>query len=359
MRAYIDTRGRFYFYIPDHWNCKEEDKDNLVSFMFGDNTDDCFQINCIPTDKGQIPLILSQHRFVENAYSKSGIAFSQRSFNADEMRVSIFEAKVENHFVLALHTFSNKKTDSKIVEKHLKEAIESLNTLVIVDPKDWLEAAAHARFDRFMVSLLASIDLTNKAQDKGSSIELVILFANRIDALLRLALILKKQLQDLTDSIDVTLIYQGDEDQPIFERSIYTLALEGELISESLFEKLQKLYKLRNKVVHRYITSDLKTNDIIGLVVEYMDIHVTIGAVVGALEQEQFEKGIGIYGDGNNPKEPVDPARMKGLLTELHDKHANARIIKEMTIKARPSNKVNPGKQRIYRKISESFKNIF
>ncbi len=92
------------------------------------------------------------------------------------------------------------------------------------------------------------------------------------------------------------------------------------------------LYGLRNKVVHRYIISDLKTNDIIKLVADYMDIHEIIGSKVGVLEDEQFANGIGIYGGEDNPKEPIDTARMKGLLTELRDKHANKQIIKEMTI---------------------------
>lgn len=184
-----------------------------------------------------------------------------------------------------------------------------------------------------MVSLLASIDLANKAQEKGSSIELVILYANRIDALLRLALILQKQLQDSTNDIDIRLIFQGEGDQPIFEKAIYREALDRGVIEEPLFKRLMRLYELRNKVVHRYIISDLKTNDIIKLVVDYVDIHEIIGSKVGVLEQKQFTKGIGIYGDGNNPKDPIDAVQMKGLLTELQDKHANKQIIKEMTIK--------------------------
>jgi uncharacterized protein YutE (UPF0331/DUF86 family) len=249
------------------------------------------------------------------------------------MSTTAYEAKVRDYFIFALHISSKKEADSKSTQKHLHQIDQSIKTLLVFHPSKWIEAAAHGKFNRFMVSLLASVDLTNKAQEKGSSIELVILYANRIDALLRLALILQKQLQDSTNNIDIELIFQGEEDKPISERAIYKRALDGGVIEEPLFERLTNLYESRNKVVHRYIISDLKTNDIIKLVVDYMDIHEIIGSKVGVLEQEQFTKGIGIYGDGNNPKDPIDATRMKGLLAELHDKHANRQIIKEMTIR--------------------------
>jgi len=349
MRVYVDIRGRFKIVIPDHWNCREEDQGNgnPVTFMFGDNSEDCFQISCIPANKGHVPDILSRRHFPENTYSKPRITFLRRNINIEDMGMTVYEAKVEDYFILALHTASKKETDSKIVQKHLLQIGQSLETLIVLRPSNWTDTATHGRFNRFMVSLLASIDLTNKAQEKGSSIELVILYANRIDALLRLALILQKQLQDSTNDIDSKLIFQGEGDKPISEKAIYKRALDSGVIEEPLFKRLMNLYESRNKVVHRYIISDLKTNDIIKLVVDYMDIHEIIGNKVGVLEQEQFTKGIGIYGDGNNPKNPINTARMKGLLTELHDKHANTQIINEMTIQVDrddmlPSHGVNP-----------------
>ncbi|MDP3988636.1 MAG: hypothetical protein Q8P93_00140 [bacterium] len=335
MRTYIDTGGRFKIDIPDHWICREEGRGsgNPVSFMFGDDSEDSFQISCIPRNKGRVPSILSGRRFPENKYWEFPITFLERNIGTDDMGVNIFEAKVEDHFILALHASSKKETDSNTTQEHLFQIGQSLETLLVVHPSNWIDVAAKGRFNRFMVSLLASIDLTNKGQEKGSSVELVILYANRIDALLRLALILRKQLHDSSNDIDSRLIFQDAGDQPIFEKAIYRRALDGGVIEESLFKRLRNLYELRNKVVHRYIISDLKTNDIIKLVVDYMDIHEIIGSKVGALEQEQFIKGIGIYGDGNNPKDPINTAQMKGLLTELHEKHSNTQIIKEMTIK--------------------------
>jgi hypothetical protein len=166
MRAYRDTRGRFVIYIPDHWNCREEDKNNgnPITFMFGDGSEDCFQISCIPTNKVTVPDILQGHQFLENGYSKSNLSFLQRNINTDDIQVTIFETKVEDYFILASHTSSNKETDSKTTQNHLNSIVESLKTLVVVDPSHWADVATQSRFNRFMISLLASIDLTNKAQ---------------------------------------------------------------------------------------------------------------------------------------------------------------------------------------------------
>jgi uncharacterized protein YutE (UPF0331/DUF86 family) len=335
MRVYIDTRGRFKINIPDHWICREEDRasGNPVTFTLSDDSEDCFQISCIPKNKGSVPNILSGRHFAENKYSESLINFSRRDIDVDDIKMTVFEAKVGGHFVLATHTSLKKQISSKTTQKHILQICQSLETLFVVHPSNWVRVGAQARFNRFMVSLLASIDLTNKAQENGAAIELVILYANQIDAQLRLALILQKQLQDSTDNIDTTLIFQNEEDQPIFEKDIYKRALDNRVIDESLFKRLKNLYSLRNRVVHRYIISDLKTNDIIKLVVDYMDIHKMFGEKIAVLEQEQFRKNVGIYGGGSNPRNSIDAAQMRGLLTELHEKHANAQIIKEITIK--------------------------
>jgi uncharacterized protein YutE (UPF0331/DUF86 family) len=290
---------------------------------------------------------LSGHHFVENKYSESPITFLQQSISLEDMRMTMFKAKVEDYFILVTYVSPKEQARSKAIQEHIHQISQSLETLLIVHPSEWANIAIQARFRKFMISLLASIDLTNKAQEKGSAIELVILYANRIDAQLRLALILQEQLQNSTNNIDISLIFQDKGDQPIFEKDIYKRSLNSEIIDDSLFARLMSLYSLRNMVVHRYIISDLKTNDIIKLVVDYMDIHEILKNKIGVLEQEQFKKSIGIYGGGNNPKDPIDNAQMKGLLAELHEKHANTQIIKEMTIKIPmdnfpPSHKMDP-----------------
>ncbi|MCX6735862.1 MAG: hypothetical protein NTZ13_02160 [Candidatus Parcubacteria bacterium] len=338
MRVYLDTRGRFTIGIPDHWICREEDtaNGNPVTFDLGDKSDDYFQISCFSTNQGIVSKV--GHHYVENKYSDSPIVFLRRVIHIADMVTTVFEAKVEGHFILVTHITSKKQIHSKTTKKHLHQIERTLEKLRVVNPSSWAYVSTHAKYNRFMVSLLAAIDLTNKAQENGSSIELVILYANQIDAHLRLALILQEQLQNSTDNIDATLIFQGKTDKPIFEKEIYERALNQGVIEKSLYERLKNLYELRNGVVHRYIISDLKTNDIVKLVVDYMDIHEILGKKLSALEQEQFEKNIGIYGGGNNPTNPIEITQMRGLLTELKEKHNNAQIIKEMTIKVEANN---------------------
>src|SRR5690606_3735496 len=120
-----------------------------------------------------------------------------------------------------------------------------------------------------MSSLAASFDLLNIAYKNSSEIEIIIILANQIDAYLRLAIVMKKQLISNTNEIDIRLLYQDENDKPIFERHIYKLAKELVIINQDIFDRLEYLYSDRNRMVHRYIISDLKTRDIGELSIEY------------------------------------------------------------------------------------------
>jgi hypothetical protein len=87
----------------------------------------------------------------------------------------------------------------------------------------------------------------------------MIIIANQIDAYLRMAIVMKKQLQENTNRIDIALLYQGETDTPIMERKIYKQAKDLGIIFQDTFDKLEKLYTKRNKVIHRYIISEFKT----------------------------------------------------------------------------------------------------
>jgi len=326
--------GRFTIDIPYHWRCVEEDRKsgNPVSFVPEDYPDCCFQISCYSVLQGSVPDLIARRNFAKNEYFESEISFLEREIVGGDMRIIMREAVVGEHFILASYIASQKEDDPENI-KNLQQLDCSLTTLTVGNQSSWIQGVAHARFDKFMVSLLASVDLMNRAIDNGSSIELVIIYANQIDALLRLSLILEKQLKDSSKEIDISLIFQGEKDRPILEKAIYKQSLDDDVIDQVMFDKLQKLYDSRNKVVHRYIISDLKTNDIVNLVVGYMDIRSVLGKKIAALENEQYKRKIGIYGNESNPTDSINTSQMKHLLAELHRKHDNAQVVKESTIK--------------------------
>ena len=74
-------------------------------------------------------------------------------------------------------------------------------------------------------------------------------------------------------------------------------------------------------MVHRYIISDLKTRDIGELSIEYVLICEEIRLILASIEDDQFDKQIGIYGGKRNPKEEHSKESINFLHSQVNDKH--------------------------------------
>ena len=128
------------------------------------------------------------------------------------------------------------------------------------------------RLGSFLNGAAAAAQLYARAAQNGSFIEAVCLSANLIDAQLRLGLILKRQIQRRDRTVDIDLLLQADGDKPLFEKEIYEMAHVEGVISRDLHDRLKSLYTDRNRVVHRYIITDLKTEDVLEIGVRYEQI---------------------------------------------------------------------------------------
>ena len=157
--------------------------------------------------------------------------------------------------------------------------------------------------------------------------------ANQIDALLRQALVLNNQLVERSDKIDVSLLYQSETDKPILEKTIYEKALKANLISQLDHDKLMDLYFIRNRAVHRYIISDLQTNDIINLVGSYTIKYENFSKKVNELEMRQFKEQIGIHKGESPPDSKPDEEWVNTLISNIRDKHGNKRFNDDITIR--------------------------
>src|SRR5690606_2932238 len=173
------------------------------------------------------------------------------------------------------------------------------------------------KYEKFIASLLASFDLRNKAIKNKSVIELIIIIANQIDAYLRMAIVMKKQLQEKTNRIDIALLYQGDTDTPIMDRKVYRQAKDLGVISIDTYDKLNKLYTERNKVVHRYIISEFKTIYLYEIVCEYEKICEIVRQSLKVVEDLQFTEGIGIHGNGRHPDEEPTEQNINILYSQI------------------------------------------
>lgn len=174
------------------------------------------------------------------------------------------------------------------------------------------------RVANFVASLAASFDLRNKAMENVSLIEMIIVVANQIDAYLRMSLMLKKQLDENSNRINISLLYQGDTDKAVMERKIYDLSKNEGILTEDLFNQLEHLYKETNKVVHRYIITDFKTRDLVDTAVSYLQLSEIICQILKEVEDMQIDKQIGYYGNLDRNYSDID---IRVLHAQVNDKH--------------------------------------
>ena len=179
------------------------------------------------------------------------------------------------------------------------------------------------RFADFMRGFAAARLLMGRAGTNGCFVECVCLAASVVDGLLRTGLVLKHQLDSKTTDIPTDIIYQADDDKIVSERMIYRRTLDKGIISQDQFDRLEDLYRRRNKVIHRYIISEITTEQVLQIASEYEEAINEVKRQIQKLEDEQIESGVGMTRSG---KQVPDEVRAKGdaQIHEMADeKHGN------------------------------------
>jgi hypothetical protein len=147
---------------------------------------------------------------------------------------------------------------------------------------------------KFLQGLSAAIFLLNKATEKQSALECIVLQANIIDGMLRIGLILKEQILQKNAIINESLLKQEEEDKRLSERFIYKKCLVSGVIDQELFGELENAYLRRNKCIHRYLLCEINYDYATKLVFDLDSILEKTKLIIGKLENEQIEKGIGM-----------------------------------------------------------------
>lgn len=335
MKVFTESNGIYLVTIPTEWeyknviyNARQGDPN---SFELYNSPIGCFQINCKPIN-AEIGKLISANNLKRQSADKTNLDFIEKNIVAGDFAVIAWMAVVEDNFFLIKYIYQPKADNKEAASQEIEKARNAVKTIMLTASKDRDYFIAKDRFDKFMMSIVACIDLRNRAYEKGAFIELVILIANQIDAQLRIGLILKSQLEESNEYIDIALLHQKDTDKAIMERAIYKQCFEKSVISQSLFDELESLYKERNKVVHRYIITDLRTQDILTIVIRYGELQEKIDIIINTLEAEQHRSKIGIYATGAAPGQRVNDEEMKRIISAVNDKHGNIKQAEKLTI---------------------------
>ncbi|MEV4756979.1 hypothetical protein AB0J86_17965 [Micromonospora sp. NPDC049559] len=110
--------------------------------------------------------------------------------------------------------------------------------------------------NNFVHSFAAVRHLLARAHRTGSLIEGIVLYVSLIDGLLRIAIVLDKQLTG--DHVDINAyVQQVPSGTKISERAVYEEARRRGLIDDALKAEVVDLYEHRNATVHRFFLTDL------------------------------------------------------------------------------------------------------
>lgn len=111
-------------------------------------------------------------------------------------------------------------------------------------------------FANFTNSFVAARVLLKSANKEGSLIEGLILYAALVDAFLRNLLAVDGKGSKETIELNKDLFIHNEKNS-YSERKIYKLAYEAQIINEDEFLELGGLYTFRNRIVHRFIISEV------------------------------------------------------------------------------------------------------
>jgi hypothetical protein len=151
-------------------------------------------------------------------------------------------------------------------------------------------------FLNFSHSIGAARVLLSHAQDQGSAIEGLVLYASVIDGLLRILIAhaTGKRERDAAHALasergaDIKYLderyFSHDETLRMDERKVYRTARRHGVLSKPEFRELDELYDFRNKVIHRFVISGITYDEILPKLDQYEVIYNRLATQLAAVE---------------------------------------------------------------------------
>ncbi|HBO0863662.1 MULTISPECIES: hypothetical protein [Pseudomonas] len=319
MKHWTEPNGIFLIQIPIDWqylNSGLSDYEEKSPYGFQPYEDPigCFQISCYPLSELAPSIAIANPNGVRNLSWKAS-----REDNS-EFCTHLFFGAYYDQALIGKYIYDAGLEGDKRIAKQLGIAIEILNSVVIVPERDRKLAADLDKFDRFTGALAASHDLLYAAIDAGACIEIIAIAANQIDAYLRLSLVIATQLKKKTNDIETRYLFQADGEKGIMERKVFEDALKLKVIDLEAFNGLNELYSLRNRVIHRYIISDIKSRDLVEIAGKYLSALERTRLTLRDFEQKQAVVPYGVYGTKFGKTLVTDDA-IRRLHASANDKH--------------------------------------
>jgi len=145
--------------------------------------------------------------------------------------------------------------------------------------------------------------LIQKANEEGTLLEGMALYAALTDGFLRIGLVLKRQIVKKTTEVEELLISQEKKGQYYTQRKIQRMAREEGVTTQALFDELSTLYDARNDAIHKFFLTSLTYADLPPFLERYEVVYKNLNGIVYDLEAEQIQKGVGMSASANTTKD--------------------------------------------------------
>lgn len=331
MKHWTEPNGILLIKVPIDWQylnsgLKDYEEKSPYGFQPYEDPIGCFQLSCYPLSE----LAPSIAKANPNGVKK--LSWKESRVDDSDFCTHLFFGAYFDQALIGKYIYDADLEGDHRITVELAIVNQILNSVVIVPKSDRKLAADLDKFDRFTGSLAASHDLLYTAIDAGAYIEIIAISASQIDAYLRLSLVITKQLEEKTNNIETRYLYQADGEKGIMERKVFEDALKSQVIDMETFENLNELYNLRNRVIHRYIISDIKSRDLVEIAGRYLSALELIRLILRNFEQKQAVVPYGVYGSKYRETTVRDDATRR-LYASANDKHLLEKYKRNVTNK--------------------------
>lgn len=296
MKRFIDEKGQFEIEVPSYWkySLKDEKVHTFQDYFepSKSNNFDTFQISINTLVQNEIgERIMKKPEDVLHDISDGPMG--------EGSRMRMWAKRVGEKFVLFTLIYQENLKATVLKEKiDLVEKV--LASFRLIDAgKSEAEINSYL-FEMFLKGTAATVYMLNSAIGSKSFIEATCLFANQIDALLRTGIILQTQLLKNNSEIERKWIYQGMDDKIISEKAVYSEAKDLGVIDSGAYDQLIKMYDDRNKVIHRFIISEITLADVEEISYQYYLMQQKINGIIHDIEARQIELGVGMTRSGDS-----------------------------------------------------------
>lgn len=334
LKKFIDNDGTFEVYIPLGWKyfIQNERIHTFIEYELWKSDTFMISISNLKTEaeKKRFDKLL---RSLSSASTTSNSYYSLQDKVSKEFTVKGWTGLADDKAVTFSYTYPNEvdpELDNRDISSKIRTVTSVIETFRLINPEDKPNEMKSYRFDAFLRGLGATALILSRAIENKAFIEATCILANQIDALLRTGIILKNQLINKSSEIDLEWIYQGERDRKKMEKDIYKKALELEIIDGGLNDELYKLYDDRNRVVHRFIISEITLAKVEEIAYEYYKMRQKVTTIVYNIESEQIKLGVGMTRLDTESKfdDPLD--YIKGKISKLSyfDEKENKKVEK-------------------------------